>query len=476
MRITPIILAGGAGTRLWPLSRKSYPKQFTKLIGERTLFQQAALRATNSGFAKPIVVTTSDFRFIVAEQLQEVGTDPGCILIEPSGRDTAPAILAATLQASQDPDCDAALIMPSDHLIPDVEAFNAAVALGLKGVQDGQLVTFGIQPTHAETAYGYLKTASSQGPAQSLVGLESFTEKPSASRAAAMLEEGGFLWNAGIFLASPTDLIHAFELHAPEIVQHVKGASQSAQPDLGFLRLAPKPWEACPTQSIDYAIMEKSDNLSVVPYYAGWSDLGDWNAIWSEGGRNEAGLKISGDVTEIECQNSLLRSENAGQRLVGLGLDNIIAVAMRDAVLVADKSRSQDVSLVVEKLKSESASQAEQFPKDHRPWGSFESLVISEGFQVKRIQVKVGAALSLQSHKYRAEHWIVVRGTAEVTVGKAVSTIEANRSIYIPLGERHRLSNPGGEVLEIIEVQTGTYLGEDDIVRYDDIYARDLGE
>ena len=474
--LTPIILAGGSGTRLWPLSRKSYPKQFAKLIGERTLFQQAALRATGASFNAPIIVTTSDFRFIVAEQLQEVGIDPDCILIEPSGKDTAPAILAATLRAARDPDCAAALVMPSDHLIPDFDAFSAAVALGLTGVLDGQLVTFGIQPTHAETAYGYLKTASQHVPSGGLVGLKSFTEKPPLERACAMLEEGGFLWNAGIFLASPADLIRAFELHAPEIVQHVTAAFEAAQPDLGFLRLSPEPWGACPKQSIDYAIMEKSDNLSVVPYSAGWSDLGDWNAIWREGEGSGAGLKISGEITEIDCRNSLLRSENVGQRLVGLGLDNIIAVAMKDAVLVADRSRSQDVKLVVEQLKSEGAPQAEQFPTDHRPWGWFESLVISDVFQVKRIHVKPGASLSLQSHKFRAEHWVVVRGTAEVTIGEAVSTLEANQSVYIPLGERHRLSNPGEEDLEIIEVQTGSYLGEDDIIRYDDVYARGAGE
>jgi mannose-1-phosphate guanylyltransferase / mannose-6-phosphate isomerase len=246
MKTRPIILAGGSGTRLWPLSRKSYPKQFAKLIGERTLFQQAALRATGASFSAPIIVTTSDFRFIVAEQLQEVGIDPGCILIEPSGRDTAPAILAATLRAAQDPDCAAALVMPSDHLIPDAGAFGAAVALGLEGVREGQLVTFGIKPIHPETAYGYLKTASKDVAAQSLVGLESFTEKPSLERARAMLEEGGFLWNAGIFLASPTDLIRAFELHALEIVRHVRAAFEAAQPDLGFLRLSPEPWGACP--------------------------------------------------------------------------------------------------------------------------------------------------------------------------------------------------------------------------------------
>jgi mannose-1-phosphate guanylyltransferase/mannose-6-phosphate isomerase len=305
-----------------------------------------------------------------------------------------------------------------------------------------------------------------------MIGLGSFTEKPSLERATAMLEEGGFLWNAGIFLASPTDLIQAFETHAPEITQHVIAASAGAQLDLGFLRLSPEPWRACPKQSIDYAIMEKSDNLSVVPYSAGWSDLGDWDAIWRESEGTGAGFEISGEVTEIDCRNSLLRSENTGQLLVGLGLDNIIAVAMKDAVLVADKSRSQDVKLVVEQLKSRGVPQAEQFPKDHRPWGWFESLVISERFQVKRIHVKPGAALSLQSHKYRAEHWVVVRGTAEVTVGGTISTLEANQSAYIPLGERHRLRNPGDSDLEIIEVQTGSYLGEDDIIRYEDVYAR----
>ena len=473
MKITPVILAGGSGTRLWPLSRKFHPKQFTNLIGDGSLFQQAALRAVGEGFAPPIVVTTTDFRFIVTEQLQEVGVNPGAILLEPCGRDTAPAILAATLQASRDPDCAAVLIMPSDHLIPNVDAFNAAVKLGLKGVLAGQIVTFGIQPTHPETAYGYLKTASN-ALLENLVGLESFTEKPSIERAKAMLVAGGFLWNAGIFLARPTDLVSAFETHATKITQHVKEALEAALPDLGFWRLSPEPWEACPKQSIDYAIMEKINNLSVVQYSAGWSDLGDWNAIWREGDKTEASLQILGEVTEIDCHNSLLRSENAGQRLVGLGLDNLIAIAMKDAVLIADRSRSQDVKHAVEQLRSESVPQAEQFPKDRRPWGWFESLVISEGFQVKRIHVKPGASLSLQSHKYRAEHWVVVQGTAEVTVSDKISILEANHSVYIPLGEKHRLRNPGDADLEIIEVQTGTYLGEDDIIRYDDVYKRNI--
>ena len=472
MNITPVILAGGSGTRLWPLSRKSYPKQFSSLVGQDTLFQQAALRTRGTEFNPPIVITNSDFRFIVAEQLQAVGIDPEAILIEPEGKDTAPAVLAATLQATTAPSCDAVLVMPSDHVIPDAQSFQSAVQRGLSAVNNGDLVTFGIKPTHAETAYGYLELNGNVDAKANPVALKRFVEKPCSERAKDMLDAGNFLWNAGIFLFAPEDMIEAFKQHAPQIKEPVSNAFQSAKPDLGFLRLDPDAWSKSDKLSIDYAIMEKIDNLSVVPFNAGWSDLGDWTAVWREGDKDDLGVQTAGAATAINCKNTLLRSEGDNQELVGIGLENIMAIAMNDAVLVADRSSGQEVKLAVDTLREKSARQATAFPKDHRPWGWFESLVIGNRFQVKRICVQPGQALSLQSHHHRSEHWIVVEGTAEVTIGETTQLVSENQSVYISLGEKHRLTNPGKVPMLLVEVQTGAYLGEDDITRYDDVYSR----
>ncbi|MDF3419978.1 mannose-1-phosphate guanylyltransferase/mannose-6-phosphate isomerase [Sulfitobacter sp. KE29] len=471
--ITPVLLCGGSGTRLWPLSRKSYPKQFVPLLGETTLFQASAQRLSGDSFAAPLVLTNSDFRFIVAEQMTEVGISPGAILIEPEGRNTAPAILAAALWLEKsDPD-GLMLVAPSDHVVPDVEAFVATMDAGAEAARNGQLVTFGITPTHSETGYGYLELA--EVPAQGAVQpqkLERFIEKPEASRAEEMVKAGNYLWNAGIFLFSVRTILEAFRAHAPELVTPVQAAVEEGKPDLGFLRLAPDHWAQAEDISIDYAVMEKASNLSVIPFAAGWSDLGGWDAVWREFDRDAQGVATFGEATAIECRNTLLRSEDENLEVVGIGLDNIIAVAMPDAVLVADASRAQEVKKAVAALKEKGAKQATSFPKDHRPWGWFESLVVGRRFQVKRIYVHPGAALSLQSHHHRSEHWIVVEGTAKVTVDEEVKLVTENQSVYIPLGTTHRMENPGKVPMVLIEVQTGSYLGEDDIIRYEDVYAR----
>jgi len=472
--IIPVLLAGGSGTRLWPLSRKSYPKQFTALVGDESLFAASARRLSGPGYAAPVTVTGSDFRFIVTEQLSEAGIDSGAILIEPEGRNTAPAVLAATLYAAGiDPEA-ILLVAPSDHVIPDAAAFHAAVEAGLAAVAQGKLVTFGIQPGYPETGYGYLELgAAPAGLAP--VPLARFVEKPDAARAAEMVAAGNFLWNAGIFLFAAKDMIAAFRAHAPELIAPVEAAVAAARPDLGFLRLDPAAWAKAADISLDYAVMEKAANLSVVPFSGAWSDLGGWDAVWREGAQAAGGVGSSGPVTAIDCENSLLRSESDGLEVVGIGLKNIFAIATPDAVLVADMSRAQDVKAAVSALKKKGAKQAEAFPRDHRPWGWFETLALGNRFQVKRIVVHPGAALSLQSHFHRSEHWIVVEGTAKVTIDETVQLVTENQSVYIPLGGVHRMENPGKVPMVLIEVQTGTYLGEDDIVRYDDVYARGQG-
>jgi mannose-1-phosphate guanylyltransferase / mannose-6-phosphate isomerase len=477
-QITPVHLCGGSGTRLWPLSRKSYPKQFAPLLSAQSLFQASAVRVSgvrgDLDFAPPVVITGSDYRFIVTEQLLEAGVDPGTVLIEPDGRNTAPAVLAAALHvANTDPDA-ILLVVPSDHVIPDADAFAAAVARGLPAVAAGQLVTFGITPTRAETGYGWLELdagTNGDGPRP----LTRFVEKPDADTAAEMLEAGHFLWNAGIFLFAARDIIAAFDAHAPQLTAPVRAAVAGAQADLGFLRLDPAPWKDVEAISVDYAVMEKADDLAVVPFGAGWSDLGSWDAVAQELDSAQTGLVTTGPATAIECEQTLLRAESGDQQVVGIGLKDIVVVAMPDAVLVADRARTQDVKLAVEALRAKGATQSDIFPRDHRPWGHFETLALADRFQVKRIVVKPGAALSLQSHVHRAEHWIVVSGTARVTVNDDVRLLSENQSVYVPLGAVHRMENPGHVPMVLIEVQTGVYLGEDDIIRYEDVYARGQG-
>ena len=474
--IHPLLLCGGSGTRLWPLSRKAFPKQFARVTGEESLFQGAARRLAAPGFAPPTVVTGSDFRFIVTEQLAACEIAPRAVLIEPDGRNTAPAVLAAALVLAQDDPEALILVAPSDHIIPDDEAFRDAVAAAAPCARGGHLVTFGITPDRAETGYGYLELAAGADPgARAPQPLARFVEKPDADRAAAMLASGNFLWNAGIFLFTAKALITAFKAHAADLLGPVEAAVSRAQADLGFTRLDPQAWADVPDISIDYAIMEKATNLAVMPYAAGWSDLGGWDAVWQESGPDGNGNVVSEHATAIGCAGTLLRSESPRVELVGIGLSDIVAVATGDAVLVAHKAEVQRVKEAVAALKARGAAQATEFPVDHRPWGWFESLVIGDRFQVKRIHVHPGAALSLQSHHHRSEHWIVVEGTARVTIDGEVRLVSKNQSVYIPLGSRHRMENPGKLPMVLIEVQTGSYLGEDDIIRYEDVYARGQG-
>ena len=476
--IYPVLLCGGSGTRLWPLSRKSHPKQFVKLLGEESLFQSSARRLSGAGFAAPSVVTGSDFRFMVVEQLAAVEIAPHQILIEPSARNTAAAICAAAVALDAKNGDSLMLVAPSDHVILDAEGFRETVKAAVPTALAGQIVTFGIRPDRPETGYGWLELTTKL-PKSSFSApqpLMSFVEKPDAEAAEALLAGGMHLWNAGIFLLSTSTILAAFAEYAPETLAGVRSAHSAAKTDLGFTRLAPKPWSELEDISIDYAVMERAPNLSVMPYSGAWSDLGDWQAIWREGEADAAGVVTSGPSTALDCKNTLLQATNEDQQLVAIGLEDVIAVAMPDAVLVAHKDRVQDVKTAVAALKLKGAAQAETLPRDYRPWGWYESIALGPRFQVKRIVVNPGAALSLQSHNHRSEHWIVVEGTAKVTIDDEVKTIKDNQSVYIPLGAVHRMENPGKLPLTLIEVQTGSYFGEDDIIRYDDIYARSIKE
>jgi len=447
-----------------------YPKQFSALIGETSLFQATVTRLSGPQFGAPLVLTNADFRFLATDQLASLGVDDATILIEPVGRNTAPAILTAALHLKDEPEA-MMLVAPSDHVIPDNAAFNAAVEAGSKAAETGQLVTFGITPDRAETGYGYLELGAQpkDGVAQALKG---FKEKPDADAAQAMLDDGKYLWNAGIFLFRVKDILASFKKHAPDLVKTCEVALHEGEQDLNFFRLGEEAYSSATDISIDYAVMEKANNISAVPYGGGWSDLGSWDALWKELGPDENGVVLDGPATAIDCENTYLRSESDAVQLVGLGLKNIVTVAMGDAVLVADMNESQRIKDVVTTLKAAKVAQAVDYPRFHRPWGWYETLCLGGRFQVKRIMVKPGGVLSLQSHVHRAEHWVVVAGTAKVTVDENVTLLSENKSVYIPLGAVHRMENPGKVDMYLIEVQTGSYLGEDDIIRYEDIYAR----
>ena len=475
--IHPVLLCGGSGTRLWPLSRKSHPKQFVKLLGEESLFQASAHRLSGAGFAAPSVVTGSDFRFVVVEQLAAIEIEPQIILIEPLARDTAAAVCAAAVALDAKNGDSLMLVSPSDHVITDVERFRATVEAAIPTANEGQIVTFGIRPDRAETGYGWLELPSKLSDDFAAVAqpLSSFVEKPEAEAADALLRGGMHLWNAGIFLFSTSNILNSFEQHAPQTLAEVRNAFDAAEADLGFTRLAVEPWSRLEDISIDYAVMEHASNLSVMPYGGYWSDLGDWQAIWREGEADSLGVVAEGPSMALECSNTLLLATSETQELVAMGLNDIIAVVMPDAVLVAHKDRAQDVKTAVAKLKAKGVAQAETLPRDYRPWGWYESIALGPRFQVKRIVVNPGGALSLQSHNHRSEHWIVVEGTAKVTIDGDVKIVNENQSVYIPLGAIHRMENPSKLPLTLIEVQTGSYFGEDDITRYEDVYARGQG-
>ena len=475
--IHPVLLCGGSGTRLWPLSRKSHPKQFAKLLEGESLFQSSARRLSGESFASPTVVTGSDFRFVVSEQLAAIEIEPQIILIEPFARNTAAAVCAAAVALDAKNGDSLMLVSPSDHVITDLKRFRATVEAAIPTANEGQIVTFGIRPDRAETGYGWLELSSKLSDDFPAVvqPLSSFVEKPAAEAADALLRGGMHLWNAGIFLFSTSNILASFEQHAPQTLTEVRKAFGSAEADLGFTRLGAEPWARLKDISIDYAVMEHAPNLSVMPYGGYWSDLGDWQAIWREGEADSFGVVADGPSTALDCEKTLLLATSETQELVAMGLKDIVAVAMPDAVLVAHKDRAQDVKTAVAKLKAKGAAQAETLPRDYRPWGWYESIALGPRFQVKRIVVNPGGALSLQSHNHRSEHWIVVEGTAKVTIDKDIKIVTENQSVYIPLGAVHRLENSDKLPLTLIEVQTGSYFGEDDITRYEDVYARGQG-
>lgn len=470
--ITPVLLAGGSGSRLWPASREAFPKQFTKFFGDNSLFQQAALRVSGPQFSAPLIVTSDQFRFTVSDQMSDAHIIPDTIILEPSGLNTAPAVLVASLwAAARDPNA-LLLIAPSDHIIPNENAFRAAVTAASPDAEQGQIVTFGIKPDHPEIGYGYLELE--QSGAEACIPLKRFIEKPDMASAEAMVKSDKYLWNAGIFLFRADVMLSAFNTFAPDMVPLASESLKKAQSDLGFLRLDAEAWAALPSISIDYAIMEHAKNLSVFPFDGQWSDLGSWAAVAEQSftPRDAFGNQTSQNAHAINCENSFLYSDDGGVRLVAIGLKDVVAISTDDAVLIVPKNQSQLVREAVDLLKQQGAKQATEFRRDHRPWGWFESLALGSRFQVKRIVVKPGGILSLQSHKHRAEHWIVVEGMAKVTIGRDVKMVHENESVYVPLGALHRMENPGKVPMVLIEVQTGSYLGEDDITRYEDLYQR----
>jgi len=470
--IHPVVLSGGAGTRLWPLSRELYPKQMHALAGERTLLQQTVLRAADRGlFASPILIANDEHRFVVAEQLRQIGVADAQIVLEPTGRNTGPAAaVAALLVAREDPEA-LLLLMPSDHVIGDDAAFSRAIAIAAKAAMQGRLMTFGIAPNRPETGFGYIRRGAALKGIDGAHEIDRFVEKPDHDTAVAWLREGGYFWNGGIFLFRACDLLEELRQAAPEILDNAGKALDNARRDLDFVRLDRDHFAACPATSIDYAVMEHTRRAGVVPVDMKWSDLGSWTALWNIGTADADGNVVQGDTLLAETVGSYLRAED-GILIATLGVRDLVVIATRDAVLVAPRDRAQDVKLVVEKLKANGSNAAVAHHKVFRPWGAYESLDAGQGFQVKHITVLPGQRLSLQRHSKRAEHWVVVRGTARVTQDDRSFDLQENQSTYIPPGTRHRLENATSEPLHLIEVQSGSYLGEDDIERFDDVYGR----
>ncbi len=461
--LIPVVLAGGTGSRLWPLSRSLFPKQFHALFSEHSLLQETLLRAAKVTAAPPIIVCNEEHRFLVAEQCRAVGIDWQRIILEPEGRNTAPAIGLAALAAPQD---STLLVLPSDHQITDAKGFAAAVQEAEKAAAGGGLVTFGVQPSHPETGYGYIR-APGEGSAARPVG--SFVEKPDEATAQTYLDSGEYFWNSGMFVLNAAGYLAALGEHAPAMSEPLSTSFASGENDLDFFRPG-KAFLDCPSDSIDYAVMEKTDKAWMVPATFDWSDVGSWSAILDASAQDAEGNHTSGDVVSVDTEGSFVQ---ANHRLVGtIGIRDLIVVETADAVLVADRNQVQEVKQLVDALKASQRDEYVSHREVFRPWGSYESVEQGDRYQVKRIRVKAGERLSLQMHHHRAEHWIVVRGTAEVTRGDETFMLAENESTYIPLGTTHRLANPGKMPLELIEVQVGAYLGEDDIVRFEDAYGR----
>jgi mannose-1-phosphate guanylyltransferase/mannose-6-phosphate isomerase len=470
-RIHPVILCGGAGTRLWPLSRTLYPKQLLALASERSLFQDTVLRATDaSRFAPPVVIGNEEHRFILAEQLRELGIEAQALIVEPVGRNTAPAAaVAALLLCRDDPDAQM-LVMPADHVIGDPQAFRDAVAHAAPASEAGRLVTFGIEPTRAHTGFGYIHRGAALPDLPGCIAVDRFVEKPDAAAAEAWVASGEYLWNSGIFLFHAARWLEELERREPAIVAACRGALETGARDLGFLRLGADAFASSPSSSIDYAVMEHVADAVVVPARMGWNDVGSWAALWQISDKDGAGNATQGTVIAVDVADSLLRSD--GPAIAAVGLRDVVLVATKDAVLAVSRDRAEDVREVVEELRARGRAEHVSHTVVHRPWGSYETTDHGDRFRVKRLVVNPGQKLSLQMHHHRAEHWVVVQGTARVERDGETLMIYENESAYIPSGTRHRLENPGRIPLHVIEVQTGSYLGEDDIVRFDDIYGR----
>jgi mannose-1-phosphate guanylyltransferase/mannose-6-phosphate isomerase len=478
IEVTPVILCGGSGTRLWPLSRTGFPKQFLCLAGNDSLFQQAAKRLahlgnTNIQIANPVIVTGEDHRFLASEQLREAGIEMGCALLEPAGRNTAPALTLAALVATADGTDPVLVVTPADQTVANPDAFTTAMQSAVQEAASGSILILGVVPTHPETGYGYIQGSSGDhsGMAQPV---QRFVEKPSTEKALQYLAEGNYYWNAGMFVLKASTWLKALGQFRPDILQATQAAWEQRIADEKFVRPGRAEFLTIPSESVDYAVMEHCPGSNVpikmVPLNAGWSDLGAWDAVWNVLSKDEKGNAHVGDVLSADSRNTLV---HASSRLVSLvGVENLIVIETPDAVLVAEMSRSQEVKHIVTHLQTDQREERTLHRKVHRPWGWFDCIDQGVSFKVKRIQVKPKASLSLQKHHHRAEHWIVVTGTAEITNGDKVLTLTENQSTYIPLGEVHRLANPGTIPLEIIEVQSGSYLGEDDIVRFEDNYGR----
>ena len=471
--LVPVILCGGTGTRLWPLSRASYPKQYWPLAGtgEDTLLQQTQQRLKGlPGLGAPLLICNEDHRFIVAEQLRQIGVEPQAILLEPIGRNTAPAVAVAALQATAHGEDPLLLVLAADHVIRDAATFRATVAAGMAAAEAGQLVTFGIVPTAPETGYGYIEAAHSLLGANAPVPIARFVEKPDRATAEQFLATGRFTWNSGMFLFKASAILAELERLAPEVVSACRSSLEHDSADLDFLRLEREAFASCPSVALDVAVMERTDRGAVLPLEAGWSDVGSWSALWETADQDSDGNVLRGRVISEGSRNCYLRSEH--RLVVGLGVEDLVVVETDDVVLVAHRDRAQEVKAIVGLLEREGAPESKAHRKIYRPWGSYDGVTEGERWQVKRIVVNPGASLSLQMHHHRAEHWIVVQGTAVVEKDGGTELVGENQSTYIPLGCRHRLSNPGKIPVELIEVQSGPYLGEDDIVRFEDRYGR----
>ncbi len=475
--ITPVILAGGSGTRLWPLSRELYPKQLIDIYNENTMLQNTLLRLNkNSDIGSPIIVCNEEHRFMTAEQIRQIKIPPHAILLEPVGRNTAPAIALAALKATQCPengneeDDPVLLILPADHVIENIPQFHDAIRAGFEFARQGSLITFGIIPDMPETGYGYIKKGETIEEGTGAAKIDRFVEKPDLETAKSYLESGEYCWNSGMFMFSASTIIAELEIHAPEMMAACREVMADGVQDLDFLRLGLEGFKKIPSDSIDYAVMEKTSKGIVIPFSAGWNDLGSFDALWQTGQKDAENNVLKGDILTYDVKESYISSES---RLVAaVGMEKFVIVETKDAVLVSPRDRVQDVKKIVEQLKQKSRDEAVSHSRVYRPWGSYETMDIESRFQVKRITVKPGAKLSLQKHFHRAEHWTVVSGAALITRGEEEVLLKEDESTYIPLGYVHRLENPGKIPLELIEVQTGSYLGEDDIVRFDDVYGR----